>query len=355
MLFDVIRNRCNRFIPLQKLLRIMKISFILLLVTCQAYAIDGKTQNVTISERDVSLKKIFKEINKQTGYLFFYNADWLKKANPVTIQVKQTPVEEVLNICFTNQPLSYSIVGQTVVLKLKALPSFTVPIKDTTKTIVGQVLDEEGNPLSGATIRIKGTNATTVSDTSGHFKLEKVDENAILEISYVGFTSQAISVRGKSSFYVALEKKNSLVDSVVVIGYGTSSKAKLTTSVSTVNKEQINDLAITNISDAFTGHVSGVLVEDGSGGPGDAPVIRVRGYGSINAGSEPLYVVDGMVVTSNEFALLNPKSESISILKDAAAAIDIGSVLAMALSLLQQKRDKARQNFPTMRLSDCSK
>ena len=346
MLFDVNRNGCIQFIPLQKLLRIMKISFILLVLTFQAYAIDGKTQNITISERNVSLEKIFKKINEQTGYLFFYNADWLKKANPVTIQVKQTPVEEVLNICFTNQPLSYSIVGQTVVLKLKAIPSITIPIEDTTKTIVGQVLDKEGNPLSGATIRIKGTNAATVSDASGHFKLEKVDENAILEISYVGYTSQAISVRGKSSFSIALEKKSSLLAETVVIGYGTSSKVKLTTSVSTVKKEQINDLAITNISDAFTGNVSGVLVEDGSGGPGDAPTIRLRGYGSINAGSEPLFVIDGMIVTSNEFALLNPKSvQSISILKDAAAGAIYGSRAGNGVVIVTTKTGQGKSKF----------
>lgn len=147
MLFDLNRNGCIRLMPLQKLFRIMKISIILLVLTFQAFAKDCKTQNITISERNVSLEKIFKEINQQTGYLFFYNADWLKKANPVTIQVKQTPVEEVLNICFKNQPLSYSIVGQTVVLKLKVIPSFNIPIKDTTKTIVGQILDEQGNPL----------------------------------------------------------------------------------------------------------------------------------------------------------------------------------------------------------------
>jgi len=346
MLFDMIRNGCNRFIPLQKLLRIMKISFILLLVTFQACAIDGKTQNITISERNAPLENIFKKINEQTGYLFFYNTDWLKKANPVTIQVNQTPLEEVLNICFKDQPLSYSIVGQTVVLKLKAIPSITFSFEDTTRTIVGQVLDEEKKPLSGATIQIKGTNVATVSDASGHFKLENVRENAILEISYVGFTSQSISVRGKSAFYIALEKKNSITDSVVVIGYGTSSKAKLTTSVSTIRKEQINDLAITNISDAFTGHVSGVLVEDGSGGPGDAPVIRVRGYGSINAGSEPLYVVDGMVVTSNDFALLNPKSvESISILKDAAAGAIYGSRAGNGVVIVTTKAGQGKAKF----------
>jgi len=324
----------------------MKISFILLVLTFQAYAIDGTAQNITISERNASLEKVFKKINEQTGYLFFYNTDWLKKANPVTIQVKQTPLEEVLNICFKNQPLSYSIVGQTVVVKLKAIPNITIPIEDTTKTIVGQVLDEERKPLSGATIQIKGTNAATVSNSSGHFKLENVGENAILEISYVGFTSQAISVRGKSSFYITLEKKNSLADSIVVIGYGTSTKAKLTTSVSTVKKEQINDLAITNLSDAFTGNVSGVLVEDGSGAPGDAPVIRIRGYGSINAGSEPLYVIDGMVVTSNEFALLNPKSvQSISILKDAAAGAIYGSRAGNGVVIVTTKSGQGKNKF----------
>lgn len=346
MLFNVNCNGCIRFIPLQKLLRIMKISFILLFLTFQAYAIDGKTQNITISERNVSLEKIFKKINEQTGYLFFYNADWLKKANPVTIQVKQAPLEEVLNICFANQPLSYSIVGQTVVLKLKTIPSITIPIEDTTKTIVGQILDKEGNPLSGATIRIKGTNTATVSDASGHFKLERVGENAILEISYVGLTSQAISVRGKSSFSITLGKRSSLLLESVVIGYGTSSKDKLTTSVSTVKKEQINDLAITNISDAFTGNVSGVLVEDGSGGPGDAPIIRVRGYGSINAGSEPLYVIDGMIVTSNEFGLLDPKSvQSVTILKDAAAGAIYGSRAGNGVVIVTTKAGQGKSKF----------
>lgn len=346
MAFYVNRNGCIRFTLLQKLLRIMKVSFVLLILAFQAFAIDGNPQSITISERDVPLVKIFKTINEQTGYLFFYNADWLKKANPVTIHVKQASLEEVLNICFTNQPLSYSIVGQTVVLKLKAINSNTISAKDTTKTIVGQVLDKEGNPLSGATIHVTGTQAVAISDASGHFKLENVGKNAILEISYVGFTSQFISVRDRSSFKIVLDKKNATLAQAVVIGYGTSSKAKLTTSVSTIKKEQINDLAITNISDAFTGNVSGVLVEDGSGGPGDAPVIRIRGYGSINAGSEPLYVIDGMVVTSNEYALLDPKSvQSISILKDAAAGAIYGSRAGNGVIIITTKSGQGKSKF----------
>ena len=270
----------GRPLPLQKFLRIMKISFILLVPAFQAYAINGKTENMKISERNVPLEKI------------------------------------------------------------------PIPIQDTTKTIVGQVMDNEGNPLSGATIQVKGAKAATVSDASGHFKLEKVDENAILEISYVGFTSQAISVRGKSSFYIALDKKSSTLAEAVVIGYGTSTKAKLTTSVSTIKKEQLNDLAITNISDAFTGNVSGVLVEDGSGAPGDAPTIRIRGYGSINAGSEPLYVIDGMVVTSNEFALLDTKSvQSISILKDAAAGAIYGSRAGNGVVIVTTKTGNGKSKF----------
>jgi TonB-dependent SusC/RagA subfamily outer membrane receptor len=145
---------------------------------------------------------------------------------------------------------------------------------------------------------------------------------------------------------VALGKKSSVLSESVVIGYGSSSKAKLTTSVATVKKEQINDLPITNLSDAFTGNVSGVAVEDGSGGPGDAPVIRVRGYGSINAGSEPLYVIDGMIATANEFALLNPKSvQSISILKDAAAGAIYGSRAGNGVVIVTTKGGEGKAKF----------
>jgi TonB-linked SusC/RagA family outer membrane protein len=120
----------------------------------------------------------------------------------------------------------------------------------------------------------------------------------------------------------------------------------LTTSVSTIQKEQINDLAISNVADAFTGNVSGVLVENGAGGPSDAPIVRVRGYGSINAGSDPLFVVDGMVVTSNEFALLNPKSiESISILKDAAAGAIYGSRAGNGVVIVTTKAGQGKAKF----------
>ena len=346
MLFHV---NCKVWIhssSLQKLLRIMNLLFILLTLTCQVQAINGNTKDVTISERNVPLEKIFKKISDQTGYLFFYNADWLKTASPVTIRVKNAPLEDVLNICFVNQPLSYSIVGQTIVLKLKTLPGITIPANDTSRTIHGQVLDDEGNPLSGASVRIRGADGATVSDASGHFKLEKVHGDAILEISYVGYTLQVVPVRGRSSFTVALRKMSSALTETVVVGYGSSSKAKLTTSVAIVKKEQLNDLAITNLADAFTGNVSGVMVEDGGGGPDDLPVIRVRGYGSINAGSEPLYVIDGMIATSNEFSLLNPKSiQSISILKDAAAGAIYGSRAGNGVVIVTTKGGQGKAKF----------
>lgn len=346
MLSHVKSNGGTHSSLLPKLLRTINFFFVLLVLTCQAQAIKGNAKDVTISERNAPLETIFRKISDQTGYLFFYNAEWLKKANPVTIHVKKASLDEVLNICFANQPLSYSIVGQTVVLKLKEPPGISIPVEDTTRTIQGQVLDDEGRPLSGASVRIKGTDIATVTDASGQFKLENVHEDAILEMSYVGYASQVMPVRGRNSFKVALVKKNAVLAETVVVGYGSSSKAKLTTAVATIKRDQINDLPITNLSDAFTGNVSGVMVEDGSGAPGDAPVIRVRGYGSINAGSEPLYVIDGMIATSNEFALLNPKSiESISILKDAAAGAIYGSRAGNGVVIVTTKGGQGKAKF----------
>lgn len=346
MLFHVNGNGGIHSSSLQKLLRIMNLLFVLLTVTCQVQAINVNTKDVTISERDVPLEKIFKKISDQTGYLFFYNAEWLKTANPVTISVKKAPLEDVLKICFVNQPVSYSIVGQTIVLKLKAVPGIAAPVNDTAKTVHGRILDDEGKPLAGASVRIRGANRSTESDANGHFALENVPGDATLEISYVGYTSQEVPVRGRSSFTIALVKSSSVLSESVVIGYGSTSKAKLTTSVSTVKNEQINDLAITNLSDAFTGNVSGVMVEDAGGGPDDVPVIRVRGYGSINAGSEPLYVIDGMIATSDEFALLNPKSiQSISILKDAAAGAIYGSRAGNGVVIVTTKGGQGKAKF----------
>jgi TonB-dependent starch-binding outer membrane protein SusC len=142
-----------------------------------------------------------------------------------------------------------------------------------------------------------------------------------------------------------LELAVSGLSDVVVVGYGISSVKKLTTSVSTVKARDVNEMPINNVANAFTGDISGVAVEQ-QGGPGAQPVLRVRGYGSINAGSEPLYVIDGMIVTSYEFGLLSPKSiESINVLKDAAAGAIYGSRAANGVVIVTTKSGEGEVQF----------
>jgi TonB-linked SusC/RagA family outer membrane protein len=212
--------------------------------------------------------------------------------------------------------------------------------------IVGKVTSQEGESLAGVAVQIKGTLTGTVTDINGNYSLQIKDGAGALVFSYVGMLTQEIDIAGRTTVDVVLLPDVIGIDEVVVIGYGTSSMKKLTTSVSNVKADKLNNLPIANIANSFTGNVSGVLVEEGSGAPGSTPVIRVRGYGSINAGSEPLYVIDGMIVSSTEFRLLNPKSvESVNVLKDAAAGAIYGSRAGNGVVIVTTKGGEGKAKF----------
>jgi TonB-linked SusC/RagA family outer membrane protein len=212
--------------------------------------------------------------------------------------------------------------------------------------VVGKVTGQDGESLAGVSVLIKGTLNGTVTDVNGNYSLTIKDASTVLVFSFVGMATQEIDVAGRTTVDVVLLPSIVGIDEVVVIGYGTSSVKKLSTSVSSVKADKINDLPIANIANSFTGNVSGVMVEQGSGAPGATPVIRVRGYGSINAGSEPLYVIDGMIVSSTEFRLLNPKSvESVNVLKDAAAGAIYGSRAGNGVVIVTTKGGEGKAKF----------
>lgn len=213
------------------------------------------------------------------------------------------------------------------------------------REISGNVTNEQGESLSGVNVVVKGAAMSTSTDHDGNYNIIVPDEQAILVFSYVGYATEEVEVGARTVINVSL-KTMAALDEVVVVGYGSESVKKLTTSVSTIKAAQINDQPIANIADAFTGNVSGVLVEQSSGRPGDVPVVRIRGYGSINAGSEPLYIVDGMIVPIEDFRFLNPKSvESISVLKDAAAGAIYGSRAGNGVIIVTTKSGKGKPKF----------
>ncbi len=238
-------------------------------------------------------------------------------------------------------------------LQLDAVPAFShwrnpsPEYRWINKEISGRITDENGNPLNNVTIREKGGTAATTTDNNGQFRITLSDAGTSLIISHVGYESVEIDIRNRQQVNLKLKLADSgKMEEVVVVGYGSGTIKKLTTSVSTIKEAQIKDMPIASAADAFTGNVSGVLVENSSGAPGALPVIRVRGYGSVNAGSEPLYIVDGMIVTGNEFRLVNPKTiENITVLKDAAAGAIYGSRAGNGVIIVTTKKGRGRAKF----------
>jgi TonB-linked SusC/RagA family outer membrane protein len=208
------------------------------------------------------------------------------------------------------------------------------------KRVTGTVLDDKGTPIIGANIMEKGTRNGTVSDLDGKFSLS-VGANAVLQITYIGYRSEEVSVGSQSVLKVTLKDDSELIDEVVVVGYGTQKKVSLTSAVSTVGGEQLRSMPTSNLTNSLAGKLSGVSVSQSQGGrPGNSSNLTIRARGTWNS-TEPLYVIDGAVRDSRAFDVLDASEvESISVLKDASAAAIYGSRAANGVILVQTKRGK---------------
>jgi TonB-dependent starch-binding outer membrane protein SusC len=210
-----------------------------------------------------------------------------------------------------------------------------------TKEISGEVLDDSQSPLIGATVMIKGTKTGTVTDYNGKFKLSVTSpENAILVVSYVGYLTEEIMVSNQTNIVVRLIADLTGLEEVVVIGYGTMKKSDLTGAVSTVSNKAIEDRPLLSIEQALQGNAAGVQVIQNSGAPGASSVVRIRGMSTIN-NNDPLYIVDGTPVESNDINFLSANDiESIQVLKDASASAIYGSRGANGVIVITTKRGK---------------
>lgn len=211
--------------------------------------------------------------------------------------------------------------------------------------VKGTVSDESGEPIIGATVKVLGTNNGTVTDFDGQFQLN-VKANAQLSISYVGYTTEKVAVNGKTNLKVVLKGDETVLNDLVVVGYGTMKKSDISGSVATINKEQMERKVPVNIAQALQGAAAGVMVTNQDGAPGSKSAIRIRGIGTINGDAQPLYVVDGVQVGNNA-DFVNPADiESIEILKDASATAIYGSAGANGVIMITTKHgQKGKMNI----------
>lgn len=314
----------------KKLLRIMKLMLLCLLLGTNvmfAGLTYAQATSLSLNLKNVELEDVFDAIRKQSEFEFFYNNDQVNTSEKVSIHLKDAGIEDVLNKILP-AVYEYKINDRYILISKKAvLPQ---PQQDR-KEIQGRITDQNGEPLIGANVVEKGTTTGIITDSDGRFSLS-VSDKAILQISYIGYLSQDIHVNNRTNFSIILKEDSQVLDDVVVVGYGTLKKVDLTGSVSTVDQRSITNVQASSIDQKMIGQIAGVQIQQLSGTPGGGTSIKIRGNGSLGAGNEPLYVIDGMPYSSqmnqdkNPLIFINPNDiESITVLKDASSTAIYGS------------------------------
>ena len=308
---------------IKQTLKIMKLTSVLLIVACLQVSARGFSQKVTIKENNISLQRVFEEIRKQTGYNFFYADEVLNSAKKVSLSVKKESVENVLNLCFSDQQLTYSISENTIVVKRKSIvaePIAPVVTEPAATDVRGKITDDKGQPLAGVSVSIKGTTTGTTTDAGGNYSIS-VPDGATLVFSYVGYINHEETVAGRASINISLKQLEQSLETVVVVGYGTQRKRDVTGSVTTVKGDDIAKMPGANPIGSLQGKVAGLTIVN-SGRAGSSPTVRIRGVNSTNNPS-PLYVVDGVFQTNIDY--LNPADiESIEVLRDPSSIAIFG-------------------------------
>ncbi len=290
----------------------MKLSLMLILFSViEANAGVFAQGSITLSMRQVEIQKVLNKIEKEGEFRFLYNYDLASLKKKVDVEFEESSIKDVLDKIFINTDLTYKILSNNLIVVM----SSTMEKQDV--RITGKVTGANGEALSGVSVTVKGTAIGTVTDNNGVYSLT-VPDNATLTVSYIGDETKEVKVNGQSVVDIQLLPSNKQLDQVVVVGYGSQKQKDITSAISIVNTKDISSRPIVSPVEAITGKVPGVQVTAPSGMPGSDLSVKIRGIGSPN-GSEPLYVVDG--VLANDIRSIDPNTiESMSILKDASAA-----------------------------------
>ncbi|MFW6267507.1 MAG: SusC/RagA family TonB-linked outer membrane protein [Marinilabiliaceae bacterium] len=323
----------------QKPLRVMKLSFIMLVffgLTLSAETTEGQKKITELSVEDATILDVFRAIENKSELGFFFKNDQLDLDKRYSFHYENTSVEELLNTIFSGEDYAFRIIGDNVVVMRNDEPRASVMTQDEL-TVTGRVTDEEGEPIPGANVVIEGTTQGTITDMDGRYNISLEDPNTTLVFSFVGFRETRVDVSGREEIDVEMESDVSELDEVVVVGYGTQRKSDVTGSVGTASSSELLEKSSFNALEGLRGKVSGVNIFTNSGSPTGSNRVMIRGIGTINSSSEPLYVVDGVVMEN--FDRLNPNDiESIEVLKDASATAIYGARGANGVLLVTTKR-----------------
>ena len=311
---------------------------------------------VTVKAKDASLSDILWEIHKQTDFTFVYSTDDIGRVVLPSLDLREVTLQKALEACLDSNGLTYTVNGE--VITIKPAPSSVKPegepVKQNKKYYTGSVVDDAGIPVAGANILVKGAGIGSVSDAEGNFSIQYDVDSAIVVVSFIGFTTREVRMSPGIPAEIILMQDLNMMDEVIVTGYGTFKKSAYAGSASNVRSEKIKDIPTTSFTEMLQGNATGVQFSAPSGQPGSATEINIRGMGSFNAGNQPLYVIDGVPVRSGSVNSLSSDAqldimstinssdiESMTIIKDAAAASLYGSRAANGVILITTKRGQS--------------
>ena len=321
-----------------KLWKIMRLSvFFLLVFVAQTFATATYSQQtrLTFKMQDAKLIDVLNKIEDESEFFFLFNQKLVNVDRQVNVDAKNESIDKILSGIFEDTNVSYLVKDRQIILTTATLGADSELSQQ--NAISGKVTDSSGVPLPSVSVVIKGTTSGTITNANGNYSISNVPNNATLIFSFIGMKTQEFAVDGKTSVNVVLEDLTIGLEEVVAMGYGTSRKRDITGAVAAVSSKEFKDRPNTQLGYSLEGKVAGVQIIRPSGQPQAGFSIRVRGTSTITAGSEPLYIVDGVPSTSiNE---ISPADiESMTILKDASSASIYGASGSNGVVLITTKR-----------------
>lgn len=329
-------------------------TLLLLGVLLFGFTVSAQSQKVSLDFKNERVEKVLASIKSQTGMSLVFSDQLVDVNRKVTMQLKDVTLKEALTRLLSGINLTFEIRNNKIYFIEKKAVSQPGSRK---KRVTGVVKDVMGEPLIGANVVEKGRSTNgVITDFNGKFTLE-VDESASLVVSYIGYLAQDIPTKGKGDFHIILKEDTNTLDEVVVTGYGDFKKATYTGSASVLTTEKLEALPVVSVGQMIESNIPGISVVAGtSSQPGAKTTLRVRGVASMNASTEPLYVLDGVPIPSYDLSnftsmseaggmgfieTLNPADiESITVLKDAASASLYGAKGANGVVLITTKKGK---------------
>lgn len=346
---------------------VMSLTAIFLTILCLQVSAAGLSQTITFSGKDVSLEKVFTEIERQTGYFVVWKSNIVRKAKPVTVQAENVPVTRFLEEILEDQNIGYSIENETIFIQRKATAALWEKTPDAgirpeiptslQVAITGRVVDEAGAPLVGVNVAVRGTTKGAITDAKGQFKIDAESGN-VLVFTFIGYETVQVTVGKEMVLKVTLQKTFRELTDVVVSGFQDRKKTVSIGSVAVATAKDLENAGITTFDKALAGKMPGVYIRSVSGRPGETGQIIIRGVNTLTGNVEPLYVLDGMplqegevsggmnALISNGIGNIPPENiESITILKDATAAAIYGSRAANGVIVITTKTGKSGSDY----------